>query len=251
MNPEQLISCALDIGEQMLVSGAEIGRVEVSIRYICLAYGCHRADVFTITSSIVVSLITADGRHITQTRRINGSGTDLEKLHKLNDLSRYICQNKPDYQEVVDKYTEICSQRRFPVWVEALASALIACSFTLFFGGSWFDGMAALILGVLVRYTTYIMERAGMNQVFTNVTATFLLCLVSAGLTKLGIGENQHAMNIGTIMLLIPGVALTNSLRDMISGDIMSGLLRFFNAVLIAAAIAAGYILAGPIVGGL
>ena len=55
---------------------------------------------------------------------------------------------------------------------------------------------------------------------------------------------------IGNIMYLIPGIALTNSLRDMVSGDIMSGLLRLFDAVLVAAAIAAGYILAGQLLGG-
>ena len=46
MHPEQLLTCALDIGEQMLLSGAEIGRVEDSIRLICNAYGCSRTDVF-------------------------------------------------------------------------------------------------------------------------------------------------------------------------------------------------------------
>ena len=56
MHPEQILTCALDIGEQMLLSGAGIGRVEDSIRLICSAYGCSRTDVFTITSSIVVSI---------------------------------------------------------------------------------------------------------------------------------------------------------------------------------------------------
>ena len=65
-----------------------------------------------------------------------------------------------------------------------------------------------------------------------------------------GLGSNVNKIIIGNIMLLIPGIALTNSLRDMISGDIMSGMLRFLDAVLVAAAIAAGYILAGQLLGG-
>ena len=127
---------------------------------------------------------------------------------------------------------------------------MIAGAFTMFFGGSLSDGMAACILGLVCRYITYFMEKAGMNQVFVNVVATFLLCLLSSGLTSLSLGESASKMMIGTIMLLIPGVGLTNSLRDMISGDIMSGLLRFFNALLVAGAIAAGYIVAGSVLGG-
>lgn len=250
MNPEQLISCALDIGEQMLLSGAEVGRVEDSMRLICAAYGCTRVDAFTITSSIVVSLITADGKHITQTRRINAGKTDLTKVHRLNDLSRRICTNKPDYAYIEKQIEEICSSRSYPLWFEGLASALIAGAFAMFFGGSLLDGLAACILGFLCRFLTHIMEIAGMNQVFVNVTATFILCLLSSGMTRLGVGENPDNMMIGTIMLLIPGIGLTNSVRDLISGDIMSGLLRFFNALLVAAAIAAGYIVAGNLLGG-
>ena len=250
MNPEQLISSALDIGEQMLLSGAEVGRVEDSMRLICKAYGCKRVDAFTITSSIVVSLITADDKHITQTRRISGGQTDLTKVHRLNALSRQICQEKPDYAYVEERICAICSAKSYPLWIEALASAMIAGAFTMFFGGSYFDGLAACILGLTCRYLTYFMERAGMNQVFVNVVATFLLCLISSGLTRLHIGQDAEKMVIGTIMLLIPGVGLTNSIRDLISGDIMSGLLRFFNALLVAAAIAAGYILAGHALGG-
>ena len=250
MNPEQLISCALDVGEQMLLSGAEVGRVEDSMRLICSAYGCKRVAAFTITSSIVVSIITSEDKHITQTRRINAGKTDLTRVHRLNDLSRRICTEKPDYEYIQNRITQICSAKTYPLWFEGLASALIAGAFTMFFGGSLLDGVAACILGFLCRFLTHIMEKAGMNQVFVNVTATFILCLISSGMTRLEVGENPDNMMIGTIMLLIPGIGLTNSVRDLISGDIMSGLLRFFNALLVAAAIAAGYIVAGNLLGG-
>jgi uncharacterized membrane protein YjjP (DUF1212 family) len=89
-----------------------------------------------------------------------------------------------------------------------------------------------------------------MNAIFTNVVASFLLSLAAILLVRLGIGHDTNKIIIGNIMLLIPGIALTNSLRDMISGDIMTGLLRFLDAVLVAAAIAAGYILAAQLLGG-
>ena len=250
MDPEQLISCALDIGEQMLLAGAEVGRVEDSMRLICTAYGCRRVDAFTITSSIVLSLTTADGKHITQTRRISGERTDLTKVHRLNDLSRRICQEKPGYDSVSQEIAAICSTGRYSLWLEALASAMIASAFTMFFGGSLADGLTASILGLVCRLLTYIMDKAGLNQVFVNVVATFVLCSLGAGLTALSLGQDAEKMIIGTIMLLIPGVGLTNSIRDLISGDIMSGLLRFFNSLLVAGAIAAGSILAGHVLGG-
>ncbi len=250
MQPEQLLTCALDIGEQMLISGAEIGRVEDSIRHICSAYGCGRTDVFTITSSIVVSIEDTDRKFYTQTRRITATHTDLTRLDRLNALSRRICAARPSFDRVQEELQHICSGKTYPRWFEALASALIAGAFAVFFGGSWFDGLVAAPLGFALRYITWLLQRARLNQIFTNVVASFLMCFCAISMTRAGVGHDVNMIIIGNIMLLIPGIALTNSLRDMISGDIMSGMLRFFDAVLVAAAIAAGFILAASMLGG-
>ena len=250
MNPEQLISCALDIGEQMLISGAEISRVETTIQLICAAYGCQRTDVFTITASIVVSIVSREGNHLSQSRRINGSRTDLTKLDKLNNLSRHICKHTPDYDYVEEKLRAICSAKPYSLWLEALGSALIDFAFTVFFGGTYMDGLVASVLGLGLRYATHLLQKAGMNQIFINVVASFVLSLCAILLVRFGIGYDVNKILIGNIMLLIPGIALTNSLRDMISGDIISGLLRFLDAALVAVAIAAGYILAAELLGG-
>ena len=250
MQPEQLLTCALDIGEQMLISGAEIGRVEDSVRHICSAYGCVRTDVFTITSSIVVSIEDADRNFYTQSRRITATSTDLTRLDKLNALSRRISATCPDYDFVQSQLAQICTEKRYNLWVEALASALFAGTFAVFFGGTWMDGLVAAPIGFCLRFVTWLLQRARMNQIFTNVVASFLMCFTAIALTRNGIGNNVNMIIIGNIMLLIPGIALTNSLRDMISGDILSGMLRFFDAVLVAAAIAAGFILAASLFGG-
>ncbi len=250
MTSEQIITCALDVGEQMLLTGAEISRVETSIRLICSAYGCTRTDVFTITSSIVVSIVNDEGTHHTQSRRITGGKTDLTKLDKLNSLSRQICKTTPDYASVQASIEKVCSQKTFPLWFEALGSMLIAFSFTVFFGGSYIDGFVASLLGFGLRYATWLLQKANMNQIFVNVVASFVLSVSGIILTRCGLGEDINKILIGNIMLLIPGIALTNSLRDMIGGDIISGLLRFIDAVLVAVAIAAGYILAASILGG-
>ena len=58
---------------------------------------------------------------------------------------------------------------------------------------------------------------------------------------KAGLGESVDMISIGNIMLLIPGIPLTNSLRDMFTGNTISGLLRFSEAILLALAIAFGF----------
>ena len=59
-------------------------------------------------------------------------------------------------------------------------------------------------------------------------------------LTALGLGTHVDKILIGNIMLLIPGIELTNGMRDLFSGDILAGLLHIGEAVFLATVIALG-----------
>ena len=60
-------------------------------------------------------------------------------------------------------------------------------------------------------------------------------------LSKLGMHFNTDSIVIGNVMLLIPGLALTSALRDIIGGDLITGSLVMIEAVLKAVAIAIGF----------
>ena len=68
-------------------------------------------------------------------------------------------------------------------------------------------------------------------------------------LVGIGIGVHPDKIMIGNIMLVIPGIQLTNSLRDMISGDMISGLLNLSEALMKAISVAMGFAL-GVLFGG-
>lgn len=249
LETEKLLSATLDIGEEMLISGAEVGRVEDSMRRMLSAYALQRVDVFTITSSIVVTVTDAEGKTLTQTRRIRGYSTDLDRLHALNGLSRRICEKKPPLSEMKSALAEILQNRPYPVLVQALAFAVIAGSFTLFFGGSTSEAAASALIGLLLKFVVLLMQKTGVNQVFANVVHSFFVSLLAFLCTAAGFGAQPDSIIIGNIMLLIPGIGMTNAIRDIISGDIIAGILRFCEAVVIALAIAAGYSIAALLCG--
>ena len=250
MNWHQLLSAALDIGEQMLVSGGEIYRVEDCINRICRAYGAIDVDVFTITSSIVLTIQAPDGKRYTQTRRIERSETNLDRVDKLNLLSRQMCSEPIGYQEFSSRFDRIMMQPRYPRWLEYLAYAMIAGCFTAFSGGSLLDAVISLLIGLVLRMVVKMNGDLQFNRVLSSVIASFVISALAFAAAGFLDGVSVDTVVIGNIMLLIPGVALTNSMRDMISGDTMSGSLRFIEACIVALAIAAGYMLAGSVLGG-
>lgn len=237
----------LDIGQYMLQSGGEVSRVEDSIRRLCLAFGAERADVFTITSSIVVTIYARRFGAVTQTRRITGGSYDLHRLEQLNQLSRRICAGHLSLAETEAALEEILATPQYGFGVQLFTYALISSSFSLFFGGSWLDAAASGIIGVMLKYLDRLIRRTEANAFLSALLCSCLGGLLAGLAVKLRLGHSADMISIGNIMLLIPGVALTNSLRDMFSGNTISGLMRFIEAVLLALTIAFGFALAASL----
>ncbi len=239
----KLLSCAMDIGEQMLISGAEVHRVEESIRRMCYALGAKRIDVFIITSSMVATVYTDDGDCFTQTRRITSAVTDFEKMHRLNELSRKICKQKLTAQEIKEELLVIDQQKIYPFWLECVSYAGIAGAFTLFFGGGLLEMLVALLIGAIVRFCILLSEKAISNKIFAKFFSAAVATTIAFFAVKVGMIADVDKVIIGIIMTLIPGIGFTNALRDLFTGDSIAGLLRSIEAVLTALAIAAGYFL--------
>lgn len=235
------LGIAMDIGERLLICGAEVSRVEDTITRICRAYGAQRVDVFTITSSIVVSAWGEGNIPITQTRRVTGLSTDLHALSELNNLSRRICSERPDNASVAAALKRIDSRPRYNFKWQLFIWALVSSSFSIFFGGTWRDAIASAIIGILLK-----LLQTGIGKLKVNSLLSTLICSVAGGISAywavaLNLADNAGFISIGNIMLLIPGIALTNSIRDMFSGDTISGLLRFTEALILSIFIAWGF----------
>lgn len=100
--------------------------------------------VFTITSLIEVTACTPDGDEIVKARRIAGSyATDLDRVERLNALSREICAQCPPPQTLAARIEAIRRPRTEAAWISYAGAVLTACSFAVFFGGSAADHPAA------------------------------------------------------------------------------------------------------------
>lgn len=246
----QFVSGALDLGEELLISGAEVARVEDTIRRLCVAYGAESVDVFTITSSVIVTADFGERGCITQTRRISGLKFNLSAFEALNGLSRRACSERMEPVKLREELNHIGSLPKYSYGQNCGIWALIASSFSLFFGGHLFDAFLSGFIAVVLFAVQNFLGRLRVNSYFSTVLCSLVGGFLSnlAYVIYLGKVEIHPSMiNIGIIMLLIPGIALTNAIRDMFSGDTISGLLRFIEALVLSVAIAWGFaVLASP-----
>ncbi len=231
----------LKMGEMLLLCGAEINRVEDTMTRLGRAYGAERVDIFVITSDIVLTVRFLSGEELTQTRRITRSpATDYQKLEALNALSRQACAAPLPVDALHEALRRIdgTQPRRLQSY---LGSILTAVGFTLFLGGGLADALFAGFVGAMVGWMQQkvlpIFRNGAYFQLLTGLLAGAVICLAGKVAGVFAVDR----ISIGVIMLLIPGAALTNAVRDMLVGHTISGLLRLAESLILALMLAIGF----------
>ena len=246
---EEILRAAIDVGEQILKNGGEIHRVEDTIERICKAYDAQEVEVFSITTLIVASLRMPDGDYSHQIRKIDKTKNNLARVEKMNEISRKLCNKTLEISELSEKIDSIEKEKTYPVILYYIAAMLGAGSFTLLFKGDIMDALCASIAGLLITFADRHIPKF-VNPLIATVINSAIGGLSVIALVKLGLGHNMDLIMIGTVMLLIPGLALGNSVRDLMSGDTISGAMRLIQSLLVALMIAAGYAVAIFVMGG-
>ncbi len=246
----RLLHLLLDMGEMMMCSGGEVRRVENTLSLMGKAYGAIETNVMVITASIIVTMKFGDGNLITESRRVESPGSNkLWRLEGLNALSRKCCE-QPLPIEQLEIEIKAC-KRPTNLWKFYLGSALAAGAFAVFFGGNVVDGIIAAIFALLVCLFQRKLSNIFPNNIIFNIVCSFAIGVLICICARVIPFVNADMVIIGVIMLLIPGIAFTNSVRDILVGDTISGIMRLIESLLWAAGLAVGFMLAILLVGGI
>lgn len=246
---DNVLCTAIDIGANILKNGGEIARVEETIERICTAFGAEHVEAFSITTMITASVRMPDGSYSQQLRHVKTSSMNLYRVEQLNLISRRICKGELGIEDAKRATAEVKKKNPYPAVFSHLGVAIFVMGFTVFFDGSWFDALAAGVIGIIMSVLSSLDTplNQGMMNIFFN---SFLSGVLSILFVKIRFGTSLDAILIGTIMFLIPGFALGISIKDMVTGNLLSGLMRFLQSLLAAVMIALGYAAALLILGG-
>lgn len=237
------LQSALDIGAHMLGAGAEIERVEDSIRRICKAFGAERVEAFAMTYVIIVTISGQDYEGVTEIRRISKYNRNLEKLDALNALSREICDKHLTSDEADEKLAEINQMKGYNLIQIMLIYALISAAFTVFFGGSARDAVLSAVIGIIVVPVDRLLGQIKLNRFVSLCTCSILAGALAVLSIRLGLADSADMISIGNIMIFIPGVIFTSAIQEIFSDNMMSGFTKILEAVVISIVIATGFVL--------
>ncbi len=240
MDYYMLLDMTAELGYQLAMSGAETFRVEESVNRVMRAYGIQ-AEAFAIPNCLHVSIETDIGKPLTRMRRIQEHGSDLDAVEKYSNLSRRICNECPEPAVAMQWIKEVSNARkRYSLPVFLTGCFMGSLGFCLLFGGSYIDSLCSGLCGLTIGLVNRGTECLKINPLFRTLIASFIMGLLACFLGFCKLANNVDAVIIGALMSLVPGFLFTNGLRDIIYGDVNSGINRIVQVFLIAITLALG-----------
>lgn len=235
----EILQVATFAGQIILENGGETYRVEETIWRICKAFGAEEAESFVTPTGIMAS-ICHNGQTYSLIKRVSIRTVDLDKIDLVNDLSRNIILKNLSVKDFKIELQKINKGKRYSTTITLLFSALGAAGFAILFGGNMKDFLAAFIIGFIIKLLTIKGSDLQINQFFINSLSAAVASFLAIIFVNINLASNLDQTIIGSIMLLVPGIAITNAIRDTIAGDLLSGLTRAAEAFLVAISIAVG-----------
>ena len=159
--------------------------------------------------------------------------------------------NKTTIRKDQPEYALILNGPVYPPVVQCLIYAMTAGAFAIFFGGNLLDGFSAMFVGALIRITLYAFTAIKMKPIFSNILCSMISGMVCILTHYIGLGHHVEMIMIGNIMLLIPGVLMTNSFRDFHQWRYDQRTFTLFRSDHHCICIAAGFIFSKILLGGI
>lgn len=236
---QEVMDICLTAGRLMIEGGSEMYRVEDTMLRIARNAGIKDPRVFATPTCVFMSF---NGGNLAQMKQIRDRNINLELVDRVNALSRSFASQSINLTELQSKIAQVANAPSFPMWLQVLGAGVLSATLMVLFMDNydWVDFPGAAFVGA-VGFWAYCEFKKYTKVRFLS---EFIAAMVMGGLAVL---INyffpqviiDHIL-IGALMTLVPGLAITNALRDLFMGDLLSGIVRMCEAMLTAIALGGG-----------
>ena len=173
-------------------------------------------------------------------KRINERSTDLNMMKKINALSRNIAYEKLSIDECEERLEDICKKESYSYTVTILGAGLVTSCFSILFGGGEIDFIMSFLVGMVTKMLQEYLSEKSLNEFFVNIICAAFIAMSSVVCVEGGVLKTMDYIIAGVIMLLVPGFALTNAIRDILDGQLVAGTAKLSEVIFSGTATAVG-----------
>ncbi|USS93942.1 threonine/serine exporter family protein [Fructilactobacillus ixorae] len=238
----KVVQTCLLAGKILIENGSELNRVSDTIKRIAMNAGLDDLNAYVTITGLMISANDEAGAQIKEVEQRN---FDLRRIAAVNKLSRRFAEHKLtifQFYRLLLKVEHIGLY--YPFWLLMVAAAVLSGAITVVFNNDLPDFFITSLVGMfgwLIFHELSLRVQASFISEFVSAMAIGAMAIYAV---RLGLGQSTDNIIIGAVMPLVPGVPITNAVRDLISGNLISGPARGVEALICACALGFGVSLA-------
>ena len=241
---QELTNFLSEYAAKMLSIGTYTARIERCVCRIASAYG-YEASLMIFVRHFIISVMDPADNSIRRTYVKTGAAARIsfDLISELSALSWEIYDEKIPLARAKAAFTQILtSQKRNFAKTLVLLSVANAAFCELFGGDSGAMALvfAATAFGICVRY---LLSKLKINLKIQYIAVSFAVSFIVSLGARYGLSATPDVAVGSSILFLIPGVWLINSVFDILNENMLVGISRGLNTGLLIICIAIGLFL--------
>lgn len=230
-------------GELLMESGAEIYRIEDTMKIIAKRLGIQNFETYVVNQGIMTSGLDEDDNHLGKSYTTKDVSIHMGKLEAVNTLSRQIVNGDvTDLHEISRRLESIENFPKQSLALTLLAYFFGAGGFSMALGSSWSDALASALTGLILGYVYHLISRKVHAGFIHTIIGSAIITLSASIMISLGLSQNLGPIVLGALMILIPGAFFVNSIREFSQNNFSTGLTLLMSALLTCISLSVGVV---------
>lgn len=243
-NIDLLLGVITEVASVALENGGEVCRAEEMCERIGSTLGASSVNVFAIPTALCIALEMPSGTRSANICRVKKRNIRLDVLDRANTISRQLVEKRITLEEAQEALKSLRQRDSISLVKAMVCSGGAAGFFAMLYGGGWVEFFCALLAGMCAHLAMYLIGKVDSSQLIKALAGSFTAAIIARALNGPYLTSDESMVIIGAIMPMLPGLAVTNAIRDMMHGDLVSGNAKLFEGIMTACAIAAGVFMA-------
>ena len=240
----------MNFATSLMGAGSHTSRIVRNVSRMAEVFN-YDVSITVFQKSIFMTLVSFDDSSVRYTaiQKINPMSLNFRTISDLSALSWSVYDNKLPIEEIRAEYNDIMCKPRLNDWIVVLLVACANASFCKLFMGDSYAMLFVFLSTFIAFFVRQRMLAHHINHFLVFITCAFISSMIAGISVIMNIGDTPDVALATSVLFLIPGVPMINSILDILEGHVLAGTSRLINAANLIICIAIGFFFTIQILG--
>lgn len=237
-------SLLLEIGALLMSAGANTNRIRLTMKRVAKSYG-YKAEYLITHRAIMLTLQNQKGElSFNQVKQTYAQVPNFMMVSGISRLSWRIVEEKLSVETAWKEIERLKLLPKYPRFIILTTVALACVSFCRLGGGNFTEMLIVFLASFSGLFIKQELGKKKVNPYFGVFLASFITTMICGVIGIWHPYQHDNMAFVTSVLYLIPGIPLINSISDIMDGNSLNGIIRGLNGVVISFAIASGLLIA-------